>query len=64
MSEEKSIKIGLQATKRDRCRVRDSDLQIHGPFREIHFFQESVRSIPNDLFASKRLSGWAKSNRS
>lgn len=64
MAEEKFTKISLQVSKRNHCSVKNADLQIHGPFKEVQFFQESVRSIPVDLFASKRLSGWAKSNRS
>jgi hypothetical protein len=65
MAEEKLNKTGLQVSKRGRCQVRDADLQIHGPFKEAQFFQESVRSRPNDLFALKRLSAWAnKLNRS
>ncbi len=63
MAKEKSIKVGLQVSKRDRCRVRNADLQIHGPFREVHFFQESARCMPNDLFAFKKLSICAKLNR-
>lgn len=63
MAQEKFIKISPQVSKRGHCAVGNSDLQIHGPYREIQFFHESPRSIPNDLFASKRLAGWAKSNR-